>query len=789
MRKIIIIAFIAISSLAMIAAFNEFSTLPKYEFRGGWIATVINLDWPSSPHASTQNQKTDLLNQLDEMKNAGINAVIFQIRSESDAMYDSNYDPWSYWLTGSQGTAPSPYYDPLEFAIEEAHKRGMELHAWFNPYRVSRDVSGTYPVHSTHVSVRYPSWVIQIGNIKVLDPGLPMVRDYVVDVIMDVVHRYDVDGIHFDDYFYPYPPDNITNQDYGTFAQYPRGFTDIHNWRRNNVNIFVEQIQDSINLVKPYIKWGISPFGIWKNGVPPGIIGLNAFGTIYCDALAWLTAQTVDYIAPQCYWAINAPGQWYDVLVPWWANQINSQHLYIGQIINSSYSNSELPNQIQINRQTPNVSGNIIFRSKLLINNSKGFKDSLMNNYFKYHAITPSMSWKDSIPPNEPGNLRYDILPNDGVAAVQWDIPLMASDGDTASRYAIYRFNYIPIDPSDLSDPENILSIEGMKNLSPDEPNDTGPYYYVVTSLDRNSNESLMSNVLMVNSPSLTQLIYPQNGAINIPDSIYMQWENCGLVSKFHLQVSTDSLFVNNIIVDINDIPDTTYLLTGINGEENYYWRVKAKNAGGSGSFSNIFSFETGFPRAPLLAYPEHNATNLSLEPILSWYSVQNANSYRLQVARSSDYNIQSIVYDSTGIIDTSATMGPLQTNKRHYWRVKAINALGVSVWSESRRFKTIDPSSISDSDNLPLDYFLGQNYPNPFNQTTTIEFAIKEAGHTIIIVYNILGKVAATIFNSKITPGKYKVIFDSKDLASGLYIYRLITENKKIDKKLLILK
>jgi len=505
--------------------------------------------------------------------------------------------------------------------------------------------------------------------------------------------------------------------------------------------------------------------------------------------LAWLTDQTVDYIAPQCYWAIDDVEQWYDVLVPWWAGQINSRHLYIGQIIKDSYSNSELPNQIQINRQTPDVSGNIIFRSKLLINNTKGFEDSLINNYFKYPAITPPMSWKDSIPPNEPQNLRYDKLPNSSIAAVQWDIPLIASDSDTASRYVVYHFDYIPTGPGDLSDPENILSLVGLKYIVPEEPDTSGAKYFVVTSLDRNSNESIMSSVLTVNSPPMSQLIYPANGAINMPDSIYLQWENSEMVSKVHLQVSKDSTFVNNNFVDNDYVPDTTYLLTGLDGEEKYYWRVKARNAAGTGPFSNIFNFETGFPLAPLLAYPAHAASNISLEPTLGWYSVQNANSYRLQVAKSNDFNSQSIVYDSTGIIDTSSTIGPLQDNKRHYWRVKAINALGASVWSESRRFKTLDPTFISDSGNLPFDFYLGQNYPNPFNSFTHINFSVKNSGHVTLKIYDLTGRIINTLIDSDMNAGYYEVGFDANELASGIYIYILNADGIKLYKKMMLVK
>ena len=235
----------------------------KHEFRGVWIATVHNLDWPSSRSTfGGSQQRAQLVTMLDKVQAAGINALFFQVRSEADAMYDSPYEPWSYWLTGAQGVAPNPFYDPLAFAVEEAHRRGMELHAWFNPYRVVG--SSGYARHSSHVSVQRPEWTLSIGDLAILNPGLQEVRDYVATVIADVVRRYDIDGVHFDDYFYPYPPNQITLQDRETFNTDPREFRSIGDWRRDNVNLLMAQVADSVNAIRSSVKFGISPFGIWK---------------------------------------------------------------------------------------------------------------------------------------------------------------------------------------------------------------------------------------------------------------------------------------------------------------------------------------------------------------------------------------------------------------------------------------------------------------------------------------------------------------------------------------------
>jgi uncharacterized lipoprotein YddW (UPF0748 family) len=294
---------------------------PKREFRGAWIATVTNLDWPTSRSSTTAEQQDQLITILNSLKAAGINAVVFQVRTECDALYNSSIDPWSYWLTGAQGTAPNPPYDPLEFAVAEAHKRGMEIHAWFNPYRAVRNVSGAYTQAANHVSVIHPDWMLYFpgGNQKIVNPGLPQVRGYVASVVADIVRRYDVDGVHADDYFYPYPASpfpGITNEDTAAFSAYPNGFTNIKDWRRDNVNRLLQQIHDSIQVIKPHVKFGMSPFGIWRNGVPPGIFGLDAYDQIYADAIAWLHDQSIDYLTPQLYWAFGG-GTDYGLLQDW----------------------------------------------------------------------------------------------------------------------------------------------------------------------------------------------------------------------------------------------------------------------------------------------------------------------------------------------------------------------------------------------------------------------------------------------------------------------------------------
>lgn len=765
---------------------------PKREMRAAWVATVTNLDWPSSNSLSTAQQKQELIDLLDELDRDGINTIIFQIRTECDAFYSSAFDPWSYWLTGSQGTAPYPYYDPLEFAIEEAHKRGMELHAWFNPYRVERAV-GNYTTAPNHVTNQHPDWIIQISTFKFLDPGLPMVRDYVTSVVYDVVSRYDVDGIHADDYFYPYPPNQITNQDAATFAAYPRGFTNIADWRRDNVNLLIAQVNDTIQSVKPWVKFGMSPFGIWKNGVPPGTSGLSAYHEIYCDAIAWLHDRSIDYLTPQLYWPFGG-GQDYAKLQPWWADSVhaNGRHFYPGHAyyrIPNWPSSSEMPRQIRLDRNNPKVKGGVFFRAKNFGENPKGVTDSLRNDLYRYKAILPVMNWKDVINPNPPLNLKFERLAN-GQAGLKWDVPLAAVDGDTASRYVVYRFNYANIQPSDLENSANIIDVAGYRENIPGEPpSPNGPYYFVVTSLDRNYNESTMSSILQVNPPPAPVLAFPPNGAADVEDTVMLKWNYPALASSYRLQISRSATFDSLMFLDLSGITDTFKVITGIDGQTKYYWRVYSVNAGGASSYSTPFNFTTGFPSKTILAAPLNNTTNVPVDTVLYWRETPGAESYRLLLARSLDFSQNSIIVDQSGITDTSLVISNLNQNTLYFWKVRAENQYGMGLYSNIWRFKTFNPSGLEDQNYIPAEFSLEQNYPNPFNPTTNIEFKIPQSGFTSLKIYNLLGQEVAVVVNDYLNPGSYLFSFDASAFPSGIYLYRLKVNELSASKKMLLIK
>lgn len=772
----------------------------KREFRGAWIASVLNLDWPSSPYASPQQQRNELVNLLDKLYAAGINAVIFQIRPQADSFYNSPHEPWSYWLTGTQGKAPNPFYDPLEFVVDEAHKRGMEIHAWFNPYRSVRSIQTAQNtpgfISSTAVSVVHPEWHLTIGDLKILNPGLAVVRDYDAMIIADVVRRYNVDGVHMDDYFYPYPPDNITMQDLETFSAYPRGFTNIGDWRRDNVNLLIKQIYDSIQTIKPWVKFGMSPFGIWKPGVPQGIssASLDAYNTIYCDALAWIRGRYIDYITPQLYWAFGG-GTDYGLLQPWWADSANAygRHFYSG---NATYridtptfgSAGELTRQLRFNRENPKVQGSIQFRANFIRDNVGSFTDSLKGDLFRFASVIPVMSWKETVPPLAPRNLTVVVNPQSNAQTLQWDPPLQASDGDTAARYVVYRFSAPSFQASDQTYPKNLLALAGQNTLVPSARIDTAGaiYYYAVSSVDKNNNESGLSNIVVIQVPvSVPLLAWPVNGEQNFPRTGVLKWNKVASALAYRVEVATTANFTASTLVARFDAQDTLVTnIPSLQAQATYYWRVVAGSQGEVGSFSAPFSFKTGWPAAPTPISPA-NITNAPRFPTFVW-TRSGGTSFRVRVTETG-YNTVQI---DTTVADTTFTSNKgLPASPVYSWQVMAINSYGSSEWSSEARFRVDINVSAEASEGIPSEYQLSQNYPNPFNPATTIELALPEEGLTTLKVYDILGREVAVLMDEAVSPGRYRVTFDASRLSSGTYFYVLRSGGTTIVKKMLLLR
>ncbi|HXI01327.1 MAG TPA: family 10 glycosylhydrolase [Sphingobacteriaceae bacterium] len=485
---------------------------PKREFRGVWVATVANIDWPSKPGLSTETQQMELIRLLDEHKRSGINAIMFQIRPAADAFYARGREQWSRFLTGKQGLAPQPFYDPLDFAIQEAHKRGMELHGWVNPYRATTDLL-TRSTHLNHITREKPEWFFTYDGKKHFNPGIPEVRNYITDVIMDVVKNYDIDGIHFDDYFYPYPVANKPLPDRETYYKYgSRSFNSIEDWRRHNVDTLIKTLNAVIHKEKKYVKFGISPFGIWRNRAadPEGSVssGLQGYSALYADARKWVQEGWVDYINPQVYFPFYYRAAPYEKLVDWWSNNAYGKHVYIGQGAYRAMESREgwrernqIPRQIRYLRQNNRVQGSVFFSSKSLTNNLAGVQDSLRADFYHYPALQPAMLWLDAIIPNPPKLLKSTI--QNKCVYLNWQVPEKAKDGDTAYGFVIYRFT--EVEEIRFDRPQNIIKISfDAKNTTflDEAVIPRINYRYVVTSIDRLKNESEPSNLIRVTIPN-----------------------------------------------------------------------------------------------------------------------------------------------------------------------------------------------------------------------------------------------------------------------------------------------
>lgn len=382
------------------------------EFRAAWIATVANIDWPSRPGLPTADQKKELIVLLDLAVQLKLNALIFQVRPAADALYSSSTEPWSEYLTGQMGRAPAPAWDPLAFAIEESHRRGLELHAWFNPFR-ARHQGSKSAASPKHISRTRPDLVRSYGRMLWLDPGERAAHDYVHAVILDVLRRYDVDGIHLDDYFYPYKQTNAAGKkldfpDQQSWNRYRAsgGKLSRSDWRRKNVDDFVQALYRRIKTEKPWVKFGISPFGIWRPGFPQQIAGSDAYEEIFADSRKWLHEGWIDYFAPQLYWSIQSPGQSYPVLLQWWTEQnVKGRHLWPGiSAANLTVANwpvSEIANQLRITRKHPGAHGNIFWNISSLKKRSD-LSEVLRTEIYSQPALIPSSGWLDRHPPSQP---------------------------------------------------------------------------------------------------------------------------------------------------------------------------------------------------------------------------------------------------------------------------------------------------------------------------------------------------------------------------------------------------
>ena len=463
----------------------------KREFRGAWIQCVNG----QFKGIGTETMQKTLRYQLDELQKDGCNAIIFQVRPECDALYQSSLEPWSYYLTGEQGCAPQPYWDPLAWMIAESHRRGMELHAWINPYRAKTKTPHTSAAN--HITSRHPEWCFQYDGLTLLNPALEESRDFICDVVRDIVERYDVDGLHIDDYFYPYPAPGAQIPDAAYYELRQDRSISIDDWRRDNVNKFIKQLGETIHDAKPWVKFGVSPFGIYRNqkSDPNGsrTNGLQNYDDLYADVLLWANKGWIDYCVPQLYWEIGNKAADYDELIHWWNNNCSRVPLYIGEDVErtvkypdlQSPSRHQLSAKMLLHSQLPNVKGTVLWYAKAAVDNVGNYGTTLRNVYWRTPALQPLMPQIDS---KAPGKVRkLQLLDVDGQRVLCWTEPKAKRWGDIAAHYVVYRFD--KGERINLDDPSKIVAIPSQPYYElPDQQ--SGSCVYVVTALDRLQNES-----------------------------------------------------------------------------------------------------------------------------------------------------------------------------------------------------------------------------------------------------------------------------------------------------------
>ncbi|MCB0596204.1 MAG: family 10 glycosylhydrolase [Lewinellaceae bacterium] len=478
---------------------------PKREFRGIWIATVNNLDYPKKPTTWPTAQKEEWKNLLKKLKELGFNAVIFQVRPAGDAFYFSEYAPWSEYLTGRQGLPPKPEYDVLQFLVEETHKAGMEFHAWFNPFRATMGMD-TSALHPLHVFNRHRNWVVRYGRRFYLNPGVPQAREHVRDVVAEVVAKYDIDGVHFDDYFYPYPLAGEVFPDSLEFKAFGSAYKDIGDWRRSNVDAAVEMVSAAIKEIKPNVYFGVSPFGVWRNKSKDPLgsettASIGSYDDLYADILGWLRKGWIDYVAPQIYWNIGFKPADYATLNRWWSLHASDRQLYIGQAAYKVGNDrqeqwnepGEIGRQLALNRRNRRVNGSIFFRAESVLGDPLGLKDSL-RAYFAEPALLPERPELSQAVFSAP-DLRK-VKNQRGKARIIWR-PAKEDREKPPHYYVVYRFSGNTA--GDMDNPRNIRYISCMNDKSKkfqyvDASIDEGQTYtYLVTAANRAHTESAAS--------------------------------------------------------------------------------------------------------------------------------------------------------------------------------------------------------------------------------------------------------------------------------------------------------
>lgn len=595
MKRTTLIVLLAIVSVV------SFAANPKREMRATWVATVKNIDWPTAMSASLQQR--EMIKMLDSIQSLNMNTVLFQVRTCCDALYDSKYEPWSSWLKVNRGQKPE--YDPLAFVLEECHKRGLACHAWMNPYRYSITGNKWTGVHDNPLNYEntHPEWLLYYSNNIILDPALPEVRQRIKEVVGDLLSKYDVDGIIFDDYFYAYG--GTTDEDAASVAKYKPADMNVHDWRRDNVNRMVKDVYDTIQAVKPWVTFGISPFGIWttdysvaqKEGItlPSGITGGNMYQEIYCDPVAWLKAGTVDYISPQLYWKTGG-GQDYAKLCPWWANLANQfgVHFYSSMAVykyaektDAAYTVAELQRQTNTNRSsaTDNAFGPVFYNTRAWVFDA-AFRNAFRAKELAYPALPPAINWK----PAEEQPMVTELTLNG--QTLTWK----HQNADKVN-YVVYAVpNSFRNRPGIFSTAEVLVGMAFDTEYTLPKHITAASYKVGVAVLDRYGNEYSLRILGETEDKAVPAVLSaPYNHQVFPSWPVTFSWKAVPKADSYVLQIATDPEF-KHIVVAQEQTGTSFNSSARLNLKElgEYYWRVKVRKANADDVWSEPYHLLVG---------------------------------------------------------------------------------------------------------------------------------------------------------------------------------------------------
>ena len=783
---------------------------PGREFRAVWLTSVYNIDWPHSTSVSAVNQQNRLRQMLDVLQQTNINAVLFQVRPNADALYRSNHEPWSHWITGTRGREPD--YDPLALVIHEARKRGMEVHAWLNPYRYE-NIAGQYAGRPGDYAQTHPTLIFTHDNKTYFNPGKPETTHLIKSIIVDLITNYDLDGVVFDDYFYPSGiPLSIDQEAYNTYGTdafvkryYATNTRD--NFRRASVNNMIKEVHDTIKSIDPSILFGVSPAGIystqasaatqWGTTLPAGISGRDNYNAIYCDPLAWLHDGSVDYLSPQLYWQIGGP-QDYAVLAEWWGKECKrkGRHCYpsigtyrlpadskseiagtgfiyfiqrmLRDLFQKSegrevvqYSLMEIENQIKINRNNTgnHVLGSIFFSTRDLTSRVPNLAPYLQSGVFAEKAIAPETEWLPALQYGAP-----IIAEISTVGGVREEAAISVTNSP-ARKYLLYGWEQLPA----KADPGNdhFMQVIFGKEFALFHPGKNK--FFAVQEYMPNRETGFLSEVTAYSHMAPVETISPKGQTIC--DMFQFTWTPGPERTKYQVFITGGQDNSDIQYVSPESEQSSFYLPSGIlEGQAHFSYRVRASHDLAV-SYSAASLFFTGYPATTSLNAPRDNQQNVGLNPTLQWNAVPGTTHYHLQIATDESFAPASLLIDQEPVTFNFYYATLSDQNRRHFARVRSKDNCGYSAWSAVISFVTHDATPIAETKGMVLRVF-----PNPASRECQVEYP-EQLTSRHVRWYNATGQLQAEYTrNNPASHDTFSVI----DFPPGIYSAIIATDDGK---------